>query len=129
MRKRFHKFPASSAASVLKVDKEFLRHSRKVIVELDEMVKVLNAPDVLKSRALKLARRHLDLDPPIGSQFFDPFYEKFHVFIETSLDLPPEHEEVQLWTSFLSFIIAVLKVEEAKHRTKPSDSDICCILL
>ncbi|XP_059165564.1 globin-like [Physella acuta] len=125
MRKLFRKFNAKKNNAELSKDQMFVAHTKKVIGSLDTAMGVLTNSDEFALVATSVCALHVNLKPSVGSKYFDPFHEKFHLFIEKRLSLPPDHEEVQLWTDFLGVVCAVIKSEEAKLPKKSG----CCVVM
>ncbi|RUS84055.1 hypothetical protein EGW08_008167 [Elysia chlorotica] len=133
MRSRFHKIRASSSRTTLIADDIFLAHTQTVILSLDLMVKVLYNPSKLKKKLLLVAKSHVGRNPPVGSDYFDPFADNFHFFMQSTLGLPEDDPEVQAWAKFLYVLSDLVRTEEValakQNKTTVHHNAPCCHIL
>ncbi|GFS20736.1 myoglobin, partial [Elysia marginata] len=72
MRMHFTQFQdQDQTGSLVMSDELFLAHSHAVILALDSMYKLVDNPARLEQHMITMARYHLDLEHPIGSEYFD----------------------------------------------------------
>ncbi|RUS84056.1 hypothetical protein EGW08_008168 [Elysia chlorotica] len=133
MRMRFTKFDAKNSRTTLIADEMFLAHTQTVILALDSVLKLLDNPPKLQQKITTIVKAHVGQNPPIGSEYFDPFADKFHMFMEAALGLPEDDPEVQAWVKFLRALCQVVKAEEAElakhHQPKKQRPRKCCSIL
>ncbi|KAK3800678.1 hypothetical protein RRG08_003084 [Elysia crispata] len=133
MRSRFTKFQANSSRTNLIADEMFLAHTQTVILALDSVIKLLDNPTKLKQKLTSVVKSHVGQNPPIGSEYFDPFAEKFHIFLQAALGVPRDDKEVKAWVKFLNALCSLVKLEEeavkkAGKPATPSGAPCCSIL-
>ncbi|GFS20742.1 haemoglobin type 1 [Elysia marginata] len=116
MRGRFTKFQANNTRSNLVADEMFLAHTQSVILAIDSIIKMLDNPSKLKVKLQSLVKSHVGQTPPIGSEYFEPFAARFHVFLVAALGVPEDSDEVAAWTKFLYALCSLVKVEEDAQR-------------
>ncbi|XP_059165498.1 globin-like [Physella acuta] len=110
----FRKFNAHKKQVELKADQVFVDHTVLLIKLLDELV--TNLPDTEKFNLIvkRMCEFHLNITPHAGSVYFEPFRDKFHLFLRHYPDLEADDEDIELWTEFFNVICQIIKAEEAK---------------
>ncbi|GFN79992.1 haemoglobin type 2 [Plakobranchus ocellatus] len=131
VRQRFTKVKADQEKSSLIADEMFLAHSHAVILALDQAIGLLDDPTKLKMKMTTLVKMHVHQNPPIGSEYFEPFASSSHTFAMVILGLPEDHPEVQAWVKFLYAFRNMVKAEEDAlgGEAATEKARTCCTIL
>lgn len=132
MRDRFSKFQAKGSDSELAADQMFLMHANVLINNLDSIVKLLENPPHLKEKLQTLAKSHLGQTPPVGSENFQVFADKFHLFLKSTL-AHPQSDEIKAWEKLLNAFVDMVKAEEGQPTkvvaVPKKKRSLCCVIL
>ncbi|XP_059165596.1 uncharacterized protein LOC131948097 [Physella acuta] len=130
MKKLFHKFNAYMKEEELQSDQVFVNHTIGLIKQLDDLISLLPDPGNFTLLATSFCSFHVRIKPSVGTKYFEPFRDKFHLFLRHYPGLEADDEDIELWTEFFNVICQIVKSEEAKVPPSEKVSDKgCCVTL
>ncbi|KAK3800679.1 hypothetical protein RRG08_003085 [Elysia crispata] len=124
----------NSKSTSLVGDEMFLAHVQSIMLALDTIIINLANPTKTEQKLLNLAVVHLKQKPPIGTEYFKPFAEHYHEYVEDTLHLNSTHKAVRAWkklfVSMNDFILSQAAIEERKpvYMATPKKKRHCTVL-
>nr|KAI8732975.1 hemoglobin type 2; partial [Biomphalaria glabrata] len=120
MRNKFTKFNANQPDDVLRNNAEFLNQVNLIAGGLESLVKNVNNPGRLLDALERLSSAHLNMQPSVGLEYFQPLQQKIASYIANALGVAVDSDKAKAWSNILA---AFNKIHEFSSINKIGLSD------
>ncbi|XP_055883606.1 uncharacterized protein LOC106051916 isoform X5 [Biomphalaria glabrata] len=122
MRNKFTKFNANQPDDVLRNNAEFLNQVNLIAGGLESLVKNVNNPGRLLDALERLSSAHLNMQPSVGLEYFQPLQQKIASYIANALGVAVDSDKAKAWSNVLGAFNTILEFSSVE-KIGLSDSD------
>uniref|UniRef100_A0A2C9K0Q0 Globin n=1 Tax=Biomphalaria glabrata TaxID=6526 RepID=A0A2C9K0Q0_BIOGL len=109
MQNKFTKFNANQPDDVVRNNAEFLNQVNLIAGGLESLVKNINSSRRLLDALERLSSAHLNMQPSVGLEYFQPLQQKIASYFANALGVAVDSDKAKAWSNILAAFNKILE--------------------